>query len=134
MAAQRIPVNVYRDEVRIMLAAPLPGLEPADTHLSIDARQVQIEGEPRGPGERTREYLQREWTAGRYDRTVDLPTWVDVAAANATYGNGVLVVIVPLADAPASGTVTPAKVGTSKGRRTGHVGQEWGALSPGPPG
>jgi HSP20 family protein len=68
--------------------------------------------------------LQREWSVGPYHRTVDLPFAVDATRANASYDNGVLVMIFPLAAEPISGTMTLSKVGTAKGQCIRHVGQD----------
>jgi HSP20 family protein len=64
------------------------------------------------------------WTAGPYRRTVDLPESVDASRANASYDNGVLVVIFPLSPRPISGAITLSKVGTAKGQRIRHVGRD----------
>ncbi len=55
---------------------------------------------------------------------ITLPEYVDATRANATYDNGVLVVIFPRAPRPVSGTITMAKVGTAKGRCCRHAGQD----------
>lgn len=120
-----IPVNVYQESDRIMVAAPVPGMEPASIKVEIQGRHVTIDTELRGPGqERTQLYVRREWSAGPYHRSVDVPNWVDVERANATYDNGILVLILPTAPGPRNGELMLSKVGTIKGRRIGHVGQE----------
>ena len=66
--------------------------------------------------------MLRQWTAGPYHCTVDLPASVDAARANVTFDNGVLVVILPLAPQPISGTISLLKIGTAKGQLIRHVG------------
>lgn len=123
------PVNVYQGQDRIMLAAPLPGLEPSNIHMYVDGRRITLAVDLRGPSqERAERYVQREWMTGPYSRGIDLPIWVDAAKANASYDNGVLVVILPIAGSGTSGTITMAKVGTSKGQAIGHVGHDLRAL------
>ena len=120
-----VPVNMYQQDDRIMIAAPLPGMEPANIRIDVDGRRVRIATEQRGPGQDTGpQYLQKEWTAGPYRREVQLPSGVDVSRANATYDNGVLVLILPVSDRETSGPVVMEKVGTSKGQTVGHAGRD----------
>jgi HSP20 family protein len=120
------PVNLYQSQGRIMLAAPLPGLEPSNFHISIDGRLVSLKVDLRGPQqENTTKYFQREWATGPYSKIVHLPVWVDATRANATYDNGVLVLILPVAQAATSGRISMVKVGTAKGQAIGHVGKDF---------
>ena len=45
---QRIPVRLSNSEDVVLLAAPMPGLEPQNISVSITDRVVQIKGEERG--------------------------------------------------------------------------------------
>ncbi len=117
-------LNIYRGPLRLMVATTAPGLEPQNIRIELEGRRLSIRGAMRGRAwERKRGYL-REWTAGPYHRTVDLPESVDASRANASYDNGVLVVIFPLAGRSISGTVTLSKLGTAKGQRIRHVGHD----------
>ena len=119
------PMNVYRENERIMVSAPIPGLEPSNIQIRIEGRTVSIKSEQRGPRqERMGQYVQREWTAGPYQGVVTLPAWVDVEKANATYDNGVLVIIFPESRVSTSGVIAMEKIGTSKGQLVGHVGKD----------
>lgn len=125
MSKTHIPVNVYRENERTMVSAPVPGMEPSNIHIAVEGRKVSIDSKQRGPGQdRTRQYIQEQWTAGPYHGEVTLPGWVDVEKANATYDNGVLVIIFPEAQASTAGEVTMEKIGTSKGQFVGHVGKD----------
>jgi len=116
---QALQINMYRGPRRLMVATTVPGLEPQNI------RQLSVQGRLRGLGQEKRPgYFQREWSVGPYNRTVDLPLAVDATRANASYDNGVLVMIFPLAAEPISGTMTLSKVGTAKGQCIRHVGQD----------
>jgi len=117
-------LNVYRGPQRLMVATTAPGLEPQNIRAELDGRRLSIRGALRGPGEGRKEGYLREWSAGPYQRTVDLPESVDASRANASYDNGVLVLIFPLSPRPISGTITLSKVGTAKGQRIRHVGHD----------
>ncbi len=125
MNQHELPVNVYRGPRRLMVATHAPGLEPQNIRIEVAGRTLSITGAFRGLGQdRKPEYLQREWSAGPYHRTLDLPSAVDAPRANASYDNGVLVMIFPLAPQPVSGIMTLVKVGTAKGQRIRHVGRD----------
>ncbi|MGH2349176.1 MAG: Hsp20/alpha crystallin family protein [bacterium] len=125
MMKSRVPVNVYEEDGRIMVTAPVPGMEPANISLEVGDRHLRISTEMRGPGQtRTQQYLTQEWTSGPYERTVDLPKPVDASKANATYDNGVLVVMLPVAERAVPGAIHMVKTGTARGQaigQTGHV-------------
>ena len=122
---QTVPVHVYRSDHRIMVAAPMPGLEPQDITVAIDGDKVRIHGAQRGPDQMGHEVLVAEWMAGPYHRELQLPEPVDGARTNATYGNGVLVLVMPRLGPGEQGA--PAEFGLealapTRGQRVGHHG------------
>ncbi len=124
---QQLPVRIYRQENQFALAAPLAGLEPQDIRIAIDGKHITIDGKQRGPRQNRLDLLQAEWSVGPYHREVELPETVDGSLANATYGNGVLVLTIPKAAAPAKPgrtefTLEPIRLG--RGERVGHVGHD----------
>ena len=123
--AQTIPVRVYRGEKHIMLAAPLPGLEPKNISVTITGDTVRIQGDERGPGQRDREMIIEEWAIGPYEREVQLPEMVDAELTNATYGNGILVLAMPSCkhtqgESHAAFQLHP--IDATRGERIGHSG------------
>jgi HSP20 family protein len=121
-----IPVRVYQIDDRIMVAAPMPGLEPDDISVAITGSRVTIRGTERGPGQHERDLLLAEWTIGPYYREVLLPQPVNGTIANATYGNGVLVLALPKLEPGQLGTDTEFRLratgATSHGEHVGHSG------------
>ena len=91
-----LPLNVYRGSQRLMVATTAPGLEPQNIRIELEGRRLSIRGALRGTGQERKQGYLREWTVGPYQRTVELPESVDASRANASYDNGVLVVIFPL--------------------------------------
>jgi HSP20 family protein len=120
------PVRIYQIDDRIMLATPLPGLEPEDITIRIAGTRVTIRGEERGPGQHDRDLLLAEWTVGPYYREVVLPRSVDGPLTNATYGNGVLVLAMPKLEHRQSAAETEFRLQpigtTTHGERIGHSG------------
>jgi len=127
MTMQQLPIRISRRENQFELAAPLAGLEPEDIHITIDGKHVTIDGKERGPRQHRLDLLQAEWTIGPYHREIDLPEEVDGSLANATYGNGVLVLTIPKASAtagPSRAEFTLEAIGPARGERVGHVGHD----------
>lgn len=93
--SQSVPVRIYQTESRIMIAAPMPGLEPENISISIDGEKVILRGELRGPRQDERDLMVAEWTVGPYYREITLPEPVSGELTNATYGNGVVVLSMP---------------------------------------
>jgi nucleotide-binding universal stress UspA family protein/HSP20 family molecular chaperone IbpA len=124
---QVLPVRVYQTEGRIMLTAPMPGLEPEDITVRIDGTRVVVHGEERGPHQREVPLVIAEWAIGPYHRELDLSEPVDGTLTNATYGNGVLVLSMPKAaarHAPASAEFRLISTASGRGERVGHVGRD----------
>lgn len=121
-----ISVRIYQIDDRIMVAAPMPGLEPGDISVTIAGARVTIRGEERGPGQHERDLLLAEWAVGPYYREAILPQPVNGALANATYGNGVLVLVLPKLEHEQPDTDAEfhlQAVGvTVRGERVGHSG------------
>lgn len=120
---QTVPVKVYRSADRITVAAPLPGLQPEDIMVTVtEEGHVVIYGEVRGMLKDIKELLVDEWSVGGYHRELDLPGPVDGSQANATYGNGVLVVSLPRSAYSTAAVLRLEKVGLDRGERVGLAG------------
>ncbi len=134
-----VPVKVYRTTDRLTVAAPTPGLLPddlrieitSDNHLVLDGeargetaqRQVYSRVVDDGSGKRVMEEqwerLEDEWNVGPYHRELDLPASVDGSMATATYGNGVVVVTMPVAERTSPAELHLEPVGMGHGERVG---------------
>jgi len=120
---QSIPVKVYRTSDRLMVAAPLAGLEPEDiTVVVTSAGRLVFDGMLRGILKDIKEVLVDEWSVGGYHRELDLPLAVDAERANVTYGNGVLVVMFPISEHTRAAHLTLTPVGHARGQRVGSIG------------
>lgn len=120
---QRIPVKLYRSPERLTIAAPLPGIEPPDIMVEVTADgRLILHGELRGAFKGDKDVLLDEWQAGSYHRELELPAPVDAELGNVTYGNGVLVVALPIATRTRAGQLTLQTVGQARGERVGSTG------------
>lgn len=124
--AQAIPVRVYQTSDRIMVAAPMPGLEPENIAILVAGDRVVIRGEERGPHQRDMDLLVAEWSFGPYEREIALPQPVSGRLTNATYGNGVLLLSMPKALEGQAGDhaeLRLASIDSTRGEHVGHVGR-----------
>jgi HSP20 family protein len=124
---QTAPVRIYQSEGRVMVAAPLPGLEPQDITVTITGSKVTIQGQLRGPRQDERDLAVAEWNFGPYYREVTLPHPVDGARANATYGNGVLVLALPKVEPGAESSQAEFRlevIEPTRGAHVGHTGRD----------
>ena len=122
-----LPVRVYETDGRVMVAAPMPGLEPQDISVAVAGNHVTIHGVLRGPHQDERDLSVAEWTFGPYHRDLTLLHPVDGARANATYGNGVLVLALPKDEPGESGRdarFTLKVLSPTRGARIGHAGRD----------
>ena len=120
---QQIPVKMYRTPDRLMVAAPMPGMEPEDILVEITGDGMLIlHGALRGVLKDAKEVLIDEWSVGDYHRELGLPDTVDGEHANVTYGNGVLVVAMPISDEMIPGRLTLEAIGPARGEHVGNIG------------
>src|SRR5262249_472886 len=72
-AGQRLHIRMYEPPSRVMIAAPMPGLEPRDIEVTVEPERVLMRGRERGPHQHDMKLLVAEWTIGDYVREVSLP-------------------------------------------------------------
>jgi HSP20 family protein len=124
---QTVPVQIHQTDALIVLAAPMPGLEPQDISVVIAGDKVTIRGNYRGSRQETEDLLISEWTIGPYVREIVLPQPVNGPLTNATYGNGILVLAMPKMERGSGESYTEFKlevVEATVGQRIGHTGSE----------
>jgi HSP20 family protein len=63
---QTVPVQLHQADDRLVLATPMPGLEPQDIAVVIRGDRVTMRGEYRGSRQEQPEILVSEWTIGPY--------------------------------------------------------------------
>jgi HSP20 family protein len=120
---QQVPIKMYRSADRLMVAAPMPGMEPENIVVQVtEDGHLVIRGEVRGLLKDIKELLIDEWSAGTYFRDVPLSDPVNGEDANVTYGNGILVVALPISNRITTVTLLLDKVGVARGEHTGNAG------------
>lgn len=124
---QAVPLQIHQTDKLIVLAAPMPGLEPQDISVVVAGNKVTLRGSYRGSRLERGDLIISEWTIGPYYREVILHEAVNGPLTNATYGNGVLVLAMPKLDQANQGSYTEFQldvVEATRGQRVGHTGSD----------
>jgi HSP20 family protein len=120
---QHVPVKVYRTDERLMVAAPMPGLEPENIVVEVTAvGRLILHGDLRGMLKEVKELLLDEWSAGIYHRELALAAPVNAECANVTYGIGVLMVTLPISEQTLPARLVLERITPTHGERKGNAG------------
>ena len=96
----RLPVDVAEEDDKLVVRASLPGIDPDDLHVTIEANVLTIRAETKGEEEREEgRYLVRERRTGSLHRSLLLPETVDPDKTESIYENGVLTITFPKVEA-----------------------------------
>jgi len=115
---QTVAVNVYRTRDLVSVAVPMPGLGAEDIAVDVtEEGRLVVRGRLRGALKEAKEILVEEWSAGPYHREIELPAPVDGESATLTYGNGVLVVALPVAQRVRPAQLALEEIGPMRGER-----------------
>lgn len=82
---------------RVTVVVELAGVEPDQVQIDAAPRTLAVRGERRRPRVAGR-FQALELDYGPFERTVHLTEDVDVERATATYRNGLLTIVLPLAE------------------------------------
>jgi HSP20 family protein len=92
-------VEVFQQDNNLVVRAELPGMDPGDVRVEMTDGGLVIEGERRREHEERLEGGYRsEIEYGRFYRLIPLPEGANVDQAQARLNNGVLEVMIPMAE------------------------------------
>jgi len=94
---QYLNVDVHETETEIVATCDIPGLEKKeDVTIDVDGNRLEISGSINRTSETKDEQFHRqERFAGRFHRSIGLPSAVSPEGVTASYRNGVLEVRMP---------------------------------------
>ncbi len=128
---QYIPVKMYRTDDRLIIATPMAGLEAENILVEVtgDGRLI-LHGDQRSLLKEVKELLVDEWSVGAYHRELVLPIPVNAVCANVTYGNGVLVVALPISDQTSPARLVLERITPTHGEHRGNAGHPATCIHP----
>jgi len=93
-----MPMDLCKVDDHYLLTADLPGVDPGSVDLDVDGGTLTISAHRTARSEDSVQWLTNERFFGTYRRQLSLGEGVDSSAISATYENGVLTVVIPLAE------------------------------------
>ncbi len=96
------PVDAWidRDAKKYFMHVALPGVDPRNVHVNLEGNTLFISGEHETNEEKKQaDYHLREFSYGRFERSVTLPEGVDTQKISAEYRDGVLEISAPVTSA-----------------------------------
>jgi HSP20 family molecular chaperone IbpA len=125
LETQELPVRMFRSLDTLTVAAPMAGLGVEDIavevtddgRLVLDGRLCQSPRLECGELGSNKDVLIDEWSIGPYHREIRVGVPVDGPSATVTFGNGVLVVALPITATTRAARLTLDPVGPARGER-----------------
>jgi HSP20 family protein len=108
--ASSMPIDAYRHEDHWIVKVDLPGVDPSTIDLTVDRNVLRIEASRDWQPAEGDLVLAAERPRGTFSRQLVLSEDIDTAAINADYKDGVLNVVLPVAE-----TARPKKVAIATG-------------------
>ena len=91
-------IDLYRDADHFVLTAELPGVDPGSVDVDVDGQMLTIRAERTPRSQDGVQWLARERAAGTFQRQLTLGRDIDTESISAHYENGVLSVMIPVAE------------------------------------
>ncbi|MBX9719179.1 MAG: Hsp20/alpha crystallin family protein [Microbacteriaceae bacterium] len=93
-----MPMDLFRDGDHYVLTADLPGIDPGSVDVDVDGQLLTIRAERSARAHEGVQWLARERGYGSYLRQLTLGKDIDSDGISAHYENGVLSVMIPVAE------------------------------------
>lgn len=120
-AAVAMPMDVYREGDKFVAEIDLPGVDPANIDVDVEDRTLTIRAERQGASDETeRDWFTRERRVGTFVRQLTLGHRVALDQVEAAYSDGVIRLVIPLAEESKPRKISvahverPAEVGDAK--------------------
>ncbi|EGD24433.1 Hsp20/alpha crystallin family protein [Prescottella equi ATCC 33707] len=95
---QFMPMDLYRVDDHYVLHADLPGVDPGSVDVDVENGTLTLTAHRSAPSAEHVQWLASERFTGTYRRQLSLGDGVDAENISATYENGVLTVMIPVAE------------------------------------
>lgn len=89
-------IDVVEGEHAFTVLCELPGLDQKDIDVSVESNVITIKGEKKTEREEKKgKFFKKESWSGAFQRTLPLPSSVDVEKIDASLKDGILTVVLP---------------------------------------
>ncbi len=93
-----LPMDVIRREADVVLRIDLPGADPDSIEVSTDRRVLTVSAKRDDKYDEQDKAVVRERVMGSFTRKIKLTETVDATKVEAAYENGVLTIVLPIAE------------------------------------
>ena len=93
-----MPVDLFREHDKYILNADLPGVQPDSVDIDVDGHLLTLRAQRMPTEERSQRWLLQERPYGAYQRQFTIGDDIDPDGITAHYDNGVLTVMIPVAE------------------------------------
>ncbi|WP_426625330.1 Hsp20/alpha crystallin family protein [Leifsonia sp. McL0607] len=93
-----MPVDLFREGDQYVLNADLPGVDPGSVDVDVDGHLLTIRAQRSAANRENSRWLAQERPFGPYMRQFTIGDDVAADRISANYDNGVLSVVIPIAD------------------------------------
>jgi len=93
-----MPVDLSREGDKYLLNADLPGIDPGSIDIDLDGHLLSIRAQRSAGDHSNSRWLLQERPFGSYLRQFTIGDDVDIDGISASYDNGVLSVLIPIAE------------------------------------
>jgi len=114
-----MPMDAYRDGNRFVVRFDLPGVDASSIDVTVDRDILSVTAERQWPRPDDKQVIAAERPQGRFRRQLLLGESLDTEHLEASYDNGVLTVVVPVAE-----HAEPRKVRIAVGSGNRHAEDE----------
>lgn len=98
-ASAAMPMDLYRQGDEFVAHIDLPGVEPSSIDIDMDGATVTIRAERTAPVEGDVQWSVRERAVGAFARQLTLGRGLATDQIRANYSDGVLTLVIPVAEA-----------------------------------
>ena len=97
-APRVMPMDLYRAGDVYVLNADMPGIDPGSVDIDVDGQLLSIRAERTPRSQDGVKWIARERSAGSFLRQFTLGQGIETTGISASYENGVLSVVIPVAE------------------------------------
>lgn len=113
-----MPMDLYKVDDHYVLHADLPGIDPGSIDVDIDGSTLTLAAHRSAPSDEGVTWLAGERFTGTYKRQLAVGEDIDAERIEASYDNGVLTVMLPIAE-----RAKPRRIEISSGPPSSSVGR-----------